>query len=145
MSPESAVVTDNRVMVKKKVLIPPEQKFWQRYSPHHEFPWSTVISVSIYVFAGLLVFALVRLAIRDSEDNKSLPVAMIAEPEGGGGNREGVGMENPGDLPVPKEAIQPAAGGQPAAAAPQPKNEDLDDVAPDKVHGARDSKRRPDG
>src|SRR5688572_16741712 len=100
MSEAPAVVSDNQIKSKMQRLVPPEPKFWKRYSPHHEFPWSALISVAIYLLGGLLIFALVRLALKDNEDKKSLPVATatIGEPEGSGGNPQGVGMQNPGDL-----------------------------------------------
>ena len=46
MSQQSAPGNNDKVPAKgKAALIPPEEKFWQRYSPHHEFPLSTVTSI----------------------------------------------------------------------------------------------------
>src|SRR4051794_38081251 len=37
---------------------PPAESFWQRYSPHHEFPLSSVGSLTLHaVLLGLLVLA----------------------------------------------------------------------------------------
>ncbi len=131
MSEAPTIVSDNQVKTAKKVRIPPDKKFWHRYSPHHEFPWSAVISVAIYTLLGLLIFALVRLAIKDSDDAKPLPVGMV-EPEGGGGHTEGVGTENPGDLDpkVAKEAIKQPD--QEISPAPTP-TEKLDSVVTEGV------------
>jgi hypothetical protein len=112
MSTSPAVIGDNQVKTKKRPLVPPEPKFWKRYSPHHEFSWSSLISACIYIIAGLLIYALVRLAIQDNNDNKSLPVAVVdLSPAGSGGNIDGVGFENPGGEfnPTNKEKIADAA------------------------------------
>ena len=36
-------------------LIPPDEEFWEKYSPHYEFPLSTVGSIALHI-AGLVLF-----------------------------------------------------------------------------------------
>lgn len=111
--------------------LPPEERFWQRYSPHHEFPLSSVASVCLYGFGVLLVWAVVVLAMKQGEDFASLPVEPITIAEGGG-NPEGEGTTGPGDRPpVQKDVvrdIKPEANPTPNIAAKEVK---LDDVTPD--------------
>jgi hypothetical protein len=41
---------------RRPLLVPPEEQFWKRYSPHHEFPLSGATSASLHVLAlGLLL------------------------------------------------------------------------------------------
>src|SRR5437660_12421433 len=50
----SAPVANPRVL--SQPLIPPEEKFWQRYSPHNQAPLSGVTSTVIHVLViGLLL------------------------------------------------------------------------------------------
>src|SRR5579871_5912480 len=112
-------------------LIPPEEKFWQRYSPHHEFPLSSVASLCLYGLAVLLAWAVVVFAMKRGEDYASLPVEPITI-AGGGGNVEGSGDVGPGDRPVVKKDVmrdvKPEANPTPNAVA---KDVKLDDVTPD--------------
>ncbi len=83
----------------KKELLPPDEKFWQRYSPHHEFPLSATSSV----FLHILVFGLIALVLSSSlfaffrEKPIEVDAIVIA---GGGGNPLGVGS-GPGDGVIP--------------------------------------------
>jgi hypothetical protein len=65
-----------------------------------------VTSISVYVLGALLMWAVISLAIHQSEDNKPLPAEAI-EVAGGGGSPEGQGTEGEGDRPpIPKtEAV----------------------------------------
>jgi hypothetical protein len=102
MSQQSRRVADTNVSGNGTgVVLPPDEKFWQRYSPHHEFPLSSVTSICLYALAGLLMWVLVTFAIRKNEDNRSLPSESITVGElgGGGGSPEGQGEIGPGDAP----------------------------------------------
>jgi hypothetical protein len=87
--------------------------------------------VGIYTIIGLLVFVLVRLAIKNSQDAASLPVGMVGEEEGGGGHPDGIGTKNPGDLDpmVTKNENISAPPGVQAPASPAVM-EDLKPVVP---------------
>src|SRR5262245_56414879 len=64
--------------------VPPDERFWKRYSPHHEFPLSTVGSIVVH---ALLIVALVVIAVTWQEGlSAAKPVEMkVVEIEGGGG------------------------------------------------------------
>lgn len=88
--------------------LPPNEEFWKRYSPHYEFPLSTIGSVAIH---GLLVLVLVLIAVYIVQprfkDSAPLPMDAIVI-AGGGGSIEGIG-DAPGDGAPPQrteEAVQ---------------------------------------
>lgn len=73
-------------------LLPPEEKFWKRYSPHHELPLSATTSVLLHGLAFGILIALAYLALKlTTESNKPLPVDAIAIAPGGGGDPSGQG------------------------------------------------------
>jgi hypothetical protein len=86
-------------------LTPPDERFWQRYSPHSEFPLSGAASFGLH----LLVFGLLALlawfgAMLFGHASRSLPVeAVRLETGGGGGNPHGRG-DGPGVGKAPEEA-----------------------------------------
>src|SRR5438874_9392911 len=68
-----------------RMLVPPEERFWKRYSPHHEAPLSGFTSTAVHV----LFLALVGLVIwvhqkKTEEENRPLPVDVVRIPGGGG-------------------------------------------------------------
>lgn len=75
-------------------LTPPDERFWKRYSPHHEFPWSTVIGVGVHLLVFVLVFGYLKLHDRRSEGSRPLEVGAI-QIAGGGGDPNGEG-DGPG-------------------------------------------------
>jgi hypothetical protein len=90
--------------------LPPEERFWQRYSPHHEFPLSSTASVALHVLVLvlLLVVAWVVVKLGLGADSRPLPVTPVAL-AGGGGNphADGAGPGDPGALPP--DDVGPAA------------------------------------
>ena len=54
MSPQAPVATNNAAA--RKPLLPPEEQFWEKYSPHNEFPLSTVGSIAIFVLSFVAIF-----------------------------------------------------------------------------------------
>jgi hypothetical protein len=72
--------------------LPPEERFWQRYSPHNEFPLSSLGSVTIYVLLIVLIIAGIKLKLFESA-SAPLPVGAVEfDPNvgGGGGEEQGV-------------------------------------------------------
>jgi len=63
----------------------PDEQFWQRYSPNHEFPLSTVTSVATHFLIGglVIIIAFYWSQIRDDRDK---PLAMDTISAGGGGD-----------------------------------------------------------
>src|SRR5262249_23800161 len=115
--PSTAQNNGSRTSVKSSRL-PPEERFWQRYSPHHEFPLSVSSSVFVHIVGlVLLVFGggLLWLILGNRGDH-SLPVDAIAVEGGGGGDPHGLGNER-GDGIVP---TGPEAGESGPARASRP-------------------------
>jgi hypothetical protein len=84
-------------------LLPPEEQFWKRYSPHHEFPLSSATSFALHLLiGGLMVVFVVYLLSRDTAPNQDAPSGepvIAAEdsdgnPKGGGagGGKNGNGL-----------------------------------------------------
>jgi hypothetical protein len=89
-------------------LVPPEEQFWKRYSPHGEAPLSLAGSFAVHAlgFGGILLFA-VYLASILFAPLRNMPVEAVRLDltGGGGGSRRGVG-DGPGVGGVPHENIE---------------------------------------
>lgn len=113
-------------VTRDKELVPPEERFWKHYSPHHEFPLSATSSVVLHglVLALLLAIGYLALRLGLADANKPLSVDAIAI-AGGGGDPDGAGegtntpakTEDTGDKPAktsrpnttePKETLKQA-------------------------------------
>lgn len=95
----------------KVPLRPPEEKFWVRYSPHHELPVSAAGSFLLHVVGfgllGLILIGVIKGIGNVRPVEVGMPVA-IEPTGGGGGNPRGIGDgPNTGILPTGKEAVQP--------------------------------------
>lgn len=92
-------------------LTPPDEQFWQRYSPHHEFPLSTVTSVALHVLVIALMliggWMLLKLGWKDPAEGVPIEAVQMG---GGGGSEKGEGG-GPGveGEPPPAEVVDPAA------------------------------------
>src|SRR5436309_3549228 len=87
-------------------LVPPEEKFWKRYSPHNEAPLSGVSSFAIHVLAIplLLLVALVVSKVNDEDEKRPLPVDVVRVNFSGGGGSPGGRGNSPGNFdPAEKE------------------------------------------
>ncbi len=118
-------------------LVPPDERFWQRYSPHAEFPLSSAGSIALHflVFGVLALMAWLG-AILFSHSSRSLPVeAVRLDLGGGGGNRHGQG-DGSNNGPAPQEVGQPNEGST--------ENSQPDDIqAPKKINVKPDPKTKP--
>src|SRR5438874_11861209 len=85
---------------KGSTQLPIDEPIMVRYSPHHEFPLSTVTSVGLHVLViGLLIIGGIVIArLNWGGDVPPPPSDAVAMelPGGGGGNPNGVG-NGPGD------------------------------------------------
>jgi hypothetical protein len=102
MTPTAAVVKDKTPGTPVAPgRLPPEERFWKHYSPHHEFPLSSVTSAALHALAIvlLLLSAWVAWKLGFGDLDKPVPVSAVAiEDGGGGGNPNGVGSgPNHGD------------------------------------------------
>jgi hypothetical protein len=106
MAQQSPTVQDNKAGATGQApLTPPDEQFWVRYSPHHEFPLSSISSVALHLLLILLVFLAIWVAsFVWHEDPRSVPVdaVVVEETGGGGGNPDGKG-KGPGDGGAPPE------------------------------------------
>jgi len=85
-----------------KQPVPPAEEFWLRYSPHHEFPLSSITSVTLHILVVVLLVLGAWLAIKLGFVHEGgLPVdAILLERGGGGGSQNGKeGATGSGDLP----------------------------------------------
>lgn len=102
-------------------LVPPDEKFWQRYSRHHEFPLSGVGSVVLHgLVIGVLALGYMLLTqARQGESHR--PVSMdVVQLEGGTGLEGGSG--GPATKASPnKEGTEDVHGSQ----KPDPNNAEL--------------------
>jgi hypothetical protein len=109
-------------VAKGKPLVPPDEKFWERYSPHHEFALSLSSSGVLHVAAlGLVVLASLAgwVATHARAEVDTIEIA------GGGGQPEGVGDKNTG--PNLHEDVQDAAATS-TSAKPDQTPQELKDV-----------------
>src|SRR5262249_4868852 len=104
---------------------PPDERFWVKYSRHHELPISSMASLAWQVFLGMLI-VVVALVIAGNRDG-GMPIETISIGGGGpggagndssapGGLREAAdGQETPKDVrPLETPADVPAVQIQPA-------------------------------
>jgi hypothetical protein len=77
--------------------VPPEEEFWKRYSPHHEFPLSSVSSVAIHILAIVLI-AIVAYWLLGPDKRSPLKEIGIVVVGGGGGNPNAAGAGPGGPL-----------------------------------------------
>jgi hypothetical protein len=87
-------------------VTPPTEEFWKRYSPHHEFPLSSITSVTVHVLVVVLLLLGAWVAVRMglADENKKIPVTPIKILENGEGTANGIlGKKGVGDGPLTEE------------------------------------------
>jgi hypothetical protein len=107
--------------------VPPDEKFWQRYSPHHEAPLSGVGSFTIHVLAVAFVLFMIFVAPRFASSHRP-PVEAVQLDYGGGGGRKGGSDDDSGSgaRGTPKEDVRADPTPDPAPKLDTPKALDLD-------------------
>lgn len=83
-------------------LAPPSEEFWERYSPHHEFPLSSVGSIALHI-AGLVAILLAlwllsRLAISDKTPVPNVTMRLADDGNGQEGRGAGGGTDRKEDV-----------------------------------------------
>src|SRR3954469_23362813 len=74
---------------------PPDEKFWVKYSPHHELPISGLASLTWHTLAVVLVVVVAWVVSRGGPADVPIEVIQLGT-SGGGGSPTGVG-NGPGD------------------------------------------------
>jgi hypothetical protein len=144
MTPKTPAASENKAPVAARRQ-PPEEKFWQHYSPHHEFPLSSITSVALHVLAVVLLavigWVLIKLGLGD--ENKPPDVrAVFVEDAGGGGSKTGVpGSKGAGGNPLPAEDVGPSTEETPKEDV-QLKDVDVGKVDPLKLPEIKDDQGR---
>jgi hypothetical protein len=107
-------------------LLPPQEKFWRRYSPHGEAPLSVASSLALHLaVGGFLLLAGFFLLANFGSPRTTLPVESIGlDPGSGVGKRGGDGgkagvesklVEDPGGR---DDAVNPLVAAEPVAVRP---------------------------
>lgn len=71
----------------KHFQLPPEERFWKRHSPNHEFPLSTVLALAL--FTAAMAFLVLKVQFNwfaDPEPPSTGAIAISEGPEGEGGD-----------------------------------------------------------
>jgi hypothetical protein len=95
--PTVAAGTNNNAVAAKKPLVPPDEQFWERYSPHHEAPLSGIGSFALHLLiGGFLIVAGYLGWLSLGSHRSSLPTdAVRLDLSGGGGGAKHGGGEAP--------------------------------------------------
>ncbi len=137
-SPRTAeqVAKGAKPAVKKDTQGPPDERFWVRYSPHHEAPLSGVGSMLLHVLAIVAIVLITLGFARLDKGKRQLPITAGVRAGGGGGPGNAVGpgsggqnFEDPGAQPMPMDTTLP----EPKAAEQIKTAATNDPVAPENV------------
>jgi len=106
-------------------LIPPDEQFWEKYSPHYEFPLSTVGSIALHIAALVMFLAALWMLARmtGSEKNQVTMASMNVIGDGTGDPAAGSGgqrapeealpaEQNTNPRPVPDKPLDPVVKDQ---------------------------------
>jgi hypothetical protein len=106
-------------------LVPPEERFWQRYSPHAEFPLSSTGSLVLHLLAfGLLGLMAWLGTVLFSHVSRQLPVEAVRLAGGGGNPRgQGDGPNTGAPIEAGSQTSEAATANAPPADVPPPKIE----------------------
>jgi hypothetical protein len=116
--PQIPTVPDQKPTATKQrpLLVPPEEQFWKRYSPHNEFPLSNATSIALHVIAIGLILLIAYLIDLNREKKPDNPVATL-EPvvmgDDSSGNQKGGGQSGGNDggrQDLPKENVDGGDG-----------------------------------
>jgi len=89
-------------------VMPPEEKFWQRYSPHNEFSLSGVGTLTVYLLFGLVILGGVKLSGLLTPAQDFSMGALASDFDDGDGGRASDGL-------AAREAVEPSRIQQPVA------------------------------
>ncbi|HEY7329922.1 MAG TPA: hypothetical protein VH592_19965 [Gemmataceae bacterium] len=128
-------------------LVPPDERFWQRYSPHAELPLSSAGSLVVHVLAlGLMILLAWIGTVLLNHSSRQLPVEAVQLSGGGGDpNARGRGSDAGSDLvEVGKEPDKSATEDVPAEDIAPPKIDVKPDAAKPKFEDSRPKIQSPE-
>ncbi|HZU37947.1 MAG TPA: hypothetical protein VFA18_18650, partial [Gemmataceae bacterium] len=115
--------TNHDTNKKKKPAGPPDERFWVRYSPNHEFPVSTLGSVMLHLLLYGAAAFLISTVFWPKDSTNPVRIDVV-QPGGGGGNLEGVG-NGPGNGVLPKDRTEEATKNNIQTDTPLVKKDDI--------------------
>lgn len=90
-------------------LAPPSEEFWDKYSPHHEFPLSSVGSIALHIGGVVLIllalWLLSRLAISDKTPVPMRVMSLATDGDGQPGRGSGGGETRKEDVDPVVQAL----------------------------------------
>jgi hypothetical protein len=98
--------------------LPPEERFWKRHSPHHEFPLSSATSMGLHalILFLLIVAGWVAYKLGIGAETRPAEVTPVVI-DSGGGRRTGVeGKTGDGGAPLPEAVENPVEPPKPPSA-----------------------------
>lgn len=95
-------------------MAPPPEEFWDKYSPHHEFPLSSVGSVALHVAAvggfALVLYLLAQLSVSDKIAPPMTQMMVVGEADGESNGQAGSGggemVENVNKFEFPMDPMR---------------------------------------
>lgn len=134
----AAATANSQPAATKRPTLPPEEQFWQRYSPRNEFPLSSIGSVMIYLIIAVVFVAFVKFGLFDTQRAPlDVDAVEIGQWEEGGGGGDAAGVEGGAGQTLPDKISGVAKVNDnlpplPAFNLPKPKLEDskLSDLIP---------------
>jgi hypothetical protein len=107
-TPANNQAANNQAAVKLP-KVPPDEQFWERYSPHHEAPLSGVGSFAVhFLIGGFLLLAGYLGWLGLGSHRPPPPVDAVRLDLGGGGGKRGGQGDSPGVGGTPQEAADVA-------------------------------------
>lgn len=127
----AAATPPQKAAATARPLVPPEERFWKRYSPHFELPLAGMSSLLLHgLVIGAIVLATATYFFRGGEENVRPPSMDVVMMGGSGDGEEGAGGE-PGSPGEPGQ--ENVASLKPDAPGPEARPElpaDLKNAAP---------------
>jgi hypothetical protein len=122
MSSSAPVMANSKATAGKQSRTPPDEKFWVRYSQHHELPLSSATSVMVHVLGIALIALGAWLAyLLGWAGPEPLPAVGVVALGGGGGDPKGaVGETDPRTQTVDKDVVDPKTADAKIEAPPLP-------------------------
>jgi hypothetical protein len=129
------MATNTTPAAAKRSQQPPDERFWVKYSRHHELPISSMASLTWHVLVGVLIVVVGFIVARSRSNDMPIETVEV----GGGGNPNGVGNgPGIGGAPMVEAAAQQPPADAIRAAEPLVENVPLQIAPKDLLPGIED-------